>query len=137
MAIEVSPVIVDAAPLIILAAAESLDYLLYPELPVVIPDAVFHEATAGASKLGALAILDWYRTHSEALRIEPTDVFDTERRLSEQPGYRPTRDLGERAAFAVMINDEKLSVVSIVVGHLQSRRFISPPPARPAVAPVS
>jgi hypothetical protein len=36
--------VLDTAPLIILAAADSLDYLLYPNVPVVIPDAVFYEA---------------------------------------------------------------------------------------------
>lgn len=61
MALEIRLVVVDAAPLITLAAAKSLDYLLYPELPVVVPDAVFHEATAAANKLGAQAIIDWYR----------------------------------------------------------------------------
>ena len=51
MAAEIRIVVVDAAPLITLAAAGSLDYLLYPNLPVLIPDAVFHEATSGAGKL--------------------------------------------------------------------------------------
>ena len=33
-----------------LAAAKSLDYLLYPDLPVVIPDAVLYEATAAGER---------------------------------------------------------------------------------------
>jgi hypothetical protein len=37
--------IVDAGPLITLAAAASLDYLLYANGAVIIPDAVFFEAT--------------------------------------------------------------------------------------------
>lgn len=65
----------DAAPLITLAAARSLDYLLYTRLPVIIPDAVFHEATAYAGKLGAEAILDLYREHPAEVRIEPTRAF--------------------------------------------------------------
>lgn len=102
MAVDIRLVVVDAAPLITLAAANSLDYLLYPELPVVIPDAVFHEATAGASKLGAQAIIDWFRLHRGRVTIEPTEAFEAERLLSEQPGYRPSRDLGERAALEVV-----------------------------------
>jgi len=102
MAVEIRLVVVDAAPLITLAAANSLDYLLYPDLPVVIPDAVFHEATAGASKLGAQAIIDWYRDNRSKVSIEPTETFEAERLLSEQPGYRPARDLGERAALEVV-----------------------------------
>ncbi len=59
----VTLIVTDAPPLITLAVARSLDYLLYPALPVPIPDAVFHEATAAAGKLGAEKILDWYRAH--------------------------------------------------------------------------
>jgi hypothetical protein len=58
MAVEIAIIITDAPPLITLAAANSLDYLLYPDLPVVIPDAVLHEATQAAGKLGAQEILD-------------------------------------------------------------------------------
>lgn len=102
MAIEIRLVIVDAAPLITLAAAKSLDYLLYPGLPVVIPDAVFHEATAGSNLLGAQEIIEWYRGHRDDVTIEPTEVFDAEQRLSAQPGYKPSRDLGERAALEIV-----------------------------------
>jgi hypothetical protein len=45
--------VLDTGPLITLAAADSLDYLLYPNVPVVIPDAVFYEATRDSAKLGA------------------------------------------------------------------------------------
>lgn len=73
MAVEVTLIVTDSPPLITLAAAQSLDYLLYPALPVIIPDAVFHEATTSTGKLGAQEILDWYRAHSCAptLRLPP------------------------------------------------------------------
>ncbi len=102
MAIEVRIVIMDAAPLITLAAAQSLDYLLYPELPVLIPDAVFHEATSAAGKLGAQEIIDWYRAHVNAIRIEPTEAYQRETRLMELQGGRLPRDLGERAALELV-----------------------------------
>ncbi len=102
MTIEVRIVVADAAPLITLAAAQSLDYLLYPELPVLIPDAVFHEATAAAGKLGAQEIIDWYRAHIEAIRIEPTETFQRETMLLELHGGRLPRDLGERAALELV-----------------------------------
>ena len=103
MAIEVALIVTDAPPLITLAAARSLDYLLYPALPVIIPDAVFHEATASAGKLGAQEILDWYRAHAGAVRVEPTRIFAEEILLREaMPGRRPARDLGERAAIEVI-----------------------------------
>ena len=56
--VDVKIIVTDAPPLITLAAAQSLDYLLYPQLPVIIPDAVFFEATRAADKLGAQEILD-------------------------------------------------------------------------------
>jgi hypothetical protein len=102
VAIDVRLIVTDAPPLITLAVGKSLDYLLYPALPVLIPDAVFHEATAAAGKLGAQEILDWYRAHMEAVRIEPTEIFQNEMMLREIAGRRPSRDLGERAALEVI-----------------------------------
>ncbi len=103
MAIEVAIIVTDVPPLITLAAAQSLDYLLYPELPVIIPDAVFHEATSAAGKLGAQEILDWYRAHTDQVRVEPTDTFREEMLLREtRPGRKLARDLGERAAIEVI-----------------------------------
>jgi hypothetical protein len=105
MPIEVAIIVTDVPPLITLAAAQSLDYLLYPELPVIIPDAVFHEATAAAGKLGAQEILDWYRVHAEQVRVEPTAIFGEEMLLRETiPGRKPARDVGERAAIEIIRN---------------------------------
>jgi hypothetical protein len=104
VAVDVRLIVTDAPPLITLAVAKSLDYLLYPELPVLIPDAVFHEATAAGGKLGAQEILDWYRAHTDAVRIEPTEIFQNEMTLRETSGHRPSRDLGERAALEVIRN---------------------------------
>jgi hypothetical protein len=78
VAVEVTIIVTDSPPLITLAAAQSLDYLLYPALPVIIPDAVFNEATGAAGKLGAQEILDWYRAHTDLVRIEPTATFQEE-----------------------------------------------------------
>jgi len=101
--VEVAVIVTDAPPLITLAAAASLDYLLYPKLPVIIPDAVFHEATSAADRLGAQAILDWYRAHSGLVRVEPTDVFRDEILLRElNPARKPARDIGEKAAIEVV-----------------------------------
>ena len=48
--------VVDTGPLIALAAAQSLGYLLYADADVVIPDAVLYEATHDAARLGAFKI---------------------------------------------------------------------------------
>jgi hypothetical protein len=102
MPIEVTLIVADAPPLITLAAARSLDYLLYPELPVVIPDAVFYEATNAGGKLGAQEILDWYRAHANVVRIEPTEAFQQAAALIAAQGGRLPRDLGERAAVELI-----------------------------------
>jgi hypothetical protein len=82
MAIEITIIVTDSPPLITLAAAQSLDYLLYPELPVIIPDAVFYEATGSAGKLGAQEILDWYRGHTASRQLTSRWTFPTGWRLS-------------------------------------------------------
>jgi hypothetical protein len=102
MPVDVRIIVSDTPPLITLAAAKSLDYLLYPALPVIIPDAVFVEATNVAGKLGAQEILDWYREHTDAVRVEPTEAFATAQ-LAARAGRR-SRDLGERAALEVIRN---------------------------------
>lgn len=102
MAVEVAIIVTDAPPLITLATAKSLDYLLYPALPVIVPDAVLHEATQAAGKLGAQEILDWYRAHTGKVRVEPTHAFQDEMTLRELVGHRPARDLGERAAIEII-----------------------------------
>ncbi len=102
MPIEVTLIVTDVPPLITLAAAQRLEYLLYPELPVVIPDAVFYEATRQSDKLGAQEILDWQRRHAAAVRIEATEVFKNELTRLTTQGGRMERDLGERAAVEVI-----------------------------------
>jgi hypothetical protein len=103
VAIDIRIVVTGAPPLITLAAARSLDFfLLYPAVPVIVPDAVFHEATGAADKLGAQEIIDWYRGHTDAVRIEPTEIFVRETKLLEIVGGRLPRDLGERAALEVI-----------------------------------
>ncbi len=93
-----------APPLITLAAARCLDYLLYPALPVVIPDAVFYAATNASGKLVHRRILDWYRTHTGAVRVEPTEAFQSATALIATQGGRMPRDLGERAAIEIIRN---------------------------------
>jgi len=109
MASNIKIVVTDTPPLVTLAAAKSLDYLLYPSLPVIIPDAVFHEATASSGLLGAEQILTWYRTNFDKVRIEPTQAFQNETTLLElgRGTGRLPRDLGDRASMEV-IRDRNL-----------------------------
>lgn len=102
MPIDVTLIVTDTSPLITLAAVQSLDYLLYPALPVVIPDAVFYEATNASGKLGAQEIIDWYRANTDKVRIEPTEIFRDALILAPTKGGRLSRDTGERAAIEVV-----------------------------------
>ncbi len=105
MAVEVAIIVTDAPPLITLAVAQCLDYLLYPDLPVIVPDAVFHEATFAAGKLGAQEILEWYRIHKGLVRVEPTDAFREEILLRDlNPGRKPGKNVGETAAIEIIRN---------------------------------
>ena len=89
-------------PSITPAAAQSLDYLPYPALPVIIPDSVYYEATGSAGKLGAQQIIDWYHGHEDAVRIEPTEAFQNAVTVATVQGGRMPRDLGERAAVEII-----------------------------------
>jgi hypothetical protein len=100
--------VLDTGPLITLAAADSLDYLLYPNVPVIIPDAVFYEATRDSAKLGAQSIMDWVKAHHAQVEIAVTNAyvnFDAARLVN--PGaYEP--NLGERAAVEVIEEPARL-----------------------------
>ncbi|HLY58705.1 MAG TPA: hypothetical protein VKS60_24290 [Stellaceae bacterium] len=101
--------VVDTGPLITLAVAQSLDYLLYVEADVVISDAVLHEATYDAARLGAQDIIDWVKAHRTRIEIAPTkayQVFDAAR--ASVPNLREP-DLGERSAVEVIEEPDRLT----------------------------
>jgi len=102
MAVEVAVIVTDTPPLITLAAAQRLDYLLYSALPVIIPDAVFYEATGQIDRLGAQEIIEWQRAHHTAVLIEPTEAFKNELQRLARQGGRLEKDLGERAAVEII-----------------------------------
>src|SRR5260370_10995800 len=100
--------VVDTGPLITLAAADSLDYLLYPNVPIVIPDAVFYEATGDSAKLGAQSIIDWVKAHHTRIEIAVTNAylnFDAARSVNPQ-AYEP--NLGERASVEAVEEPARL-----------------------------
>jgi hypothetical protein len=100
--------VVDTGPLITLAAAQSLDYLLFVGADVVIPDAVLYEATHDASRLGAQDIIEWAKASRASIEIAPTkayEAFDAAR--ATIPHFRQP-DLGERAAVEVIEEPDRL-----------------------------
>jgi hypothetical protein len=100
--------VVDTGPLITLAVAQSLDYLLYVDADIVIPDAVLYEATHDAARLGAQDIIDWVKAHHTHVEVAPTkayQIFDAAR--ATIPNLREP-DLGERAAVEVIEEPDRL-----------------------------
>ena len=100
--------VVDTGPLITLAVAESLDYLLYIDADVVIPDAVLHEATRDAARLGVQDIIDWVKANRARVEIAATKAYgqyDLARLAA--PTLREA-DLGERAAVEVIEEPDRL-----------------------------
>ncbi len=89
----------DTGPLITLAAADSLDYLLYPGIPLYLPDAVLFEATRDSEALGAAEILAWAQRNGDRVRTISTQVFFNHVANLAAGGARRERDLGERAAI--------------------------------------
>jgi len=92
-------IVMDTGPLITLAVADSLDYLLYPGVPVYVPDAVLYEATRDSAALGAPQILDWAQRNSEQVRTISTEVFFNYIESHAANPARREKDLGERAAI--------------------------------------
>ncbi len=104
----VSIYVLGTGPLITLAAADSLDYLLYPNVAVVFPDAVFYEATRDIVKLGAQSIIAWVKQHHAQIEIAVTNAylnFDAAREVNPK-AYEP--NLGERAAVEVIEEPARL-----------------------------
>jgi len=100
--------VLDTGPLITLAAADSLDYLLYPNVQLVIPDAVFYEATRDTAKLGAQSIIDWVKQHHAQIEIAVTNSYlnFTAAREVNPRAYAP--NLGEQAAVEVIEEPDRL-----------------------------
>jgi len=104
----ISLFVVDTGPLITLAAADSLDYLLYPNVPIVIADAVFYEATRDSAKLGAQSIIAWVKANHTRIELAATNAylnFDAARQVNSA-AYEP--HLGEQASVEVIEEPARL-----------------------------
>jgi len=98
-ALKVRLIVTDTSPLITLAAAGSLDYLLYPGVPVYLPDAVLYEATVNSAALGAESVAAWAEAHPGEVVSITTQTFADYLTLRELNPEHRERDLGERAAL--------------------------------------
>ncbi|MEO8925845.1 MAG: hypothetical protein ABI306_01665 [Caulobacteraceae bacterium] len=100
--------VVDTGPLITLAVADSLDYLLLAQADIIIPDAVLYEATHDAAKLGAQDIIEWVKTRRGRIELAPTKTYAIfEAARATMPNLREA-NLGERAAVEVIEEPDRL-----------------------------
>ena len=94
--------VTDASPLITLAAADALDCLTMPGLPVVIPDMVFAEVTADLAKLGASSVVEWVRNNAVQVSLAPTIVFAEYQALQGINPATRSKGRGEQAAAEIL-----------------------------------
>jgi hypothetical protein len=109
MSYKIKLFVIDTGPLITLAVANSLDYLLYIQADIVIPDAVLYEATHDAAKLGAQDIIDWVKVNRTRIELAPTQSFAIFEAARESMPKLRQPDLGERAAIEVIEEPDRLT----------------------------
>jgi hypothetical protein len=109
MSYKIKLFVIDTGPLITLAVANSLDYLLYVQADIVIPDAVLYEATHDAAKLGAQDIIDWVKANRTRIELAPTKMFAIFEAARESMPKLRQPDLGERAAVEVIEEPDRLT----------------------------
>ena len=93
-------IVTDTSPLIALALGEGLRTLTAPGIRVVIPDAVWVEATRVEGAPGASELLEWLGRNDDVVRTRPTEIgLDQLQRIREG---RSIRGMGEKAADEVL-----------------------------------
>ena len=122
-------IVTDTGPLITLAAADSLEYLLYPDVPVYVPDAVLYAATIKSDALGAQSIAAWVQDHTERVHPLLTQTFANFLASVDKGLTRPDRDMGERAAleairYALDLGIEERAVFLTEDGRALSGGFL-------------
>lgn len=96
-------IITDTSPLITLAIVDQLNVLTLPRLRIVIPDAVFVEATRYEQMPGASQLIDFVARHDDLVTVRPTETGqDQITRIREK---RSIRGMGETAALEVLETD--------------------------------
>lgn len=128
-------IVTDASPLITLAAADALECLTMPNLPVIIPDMVYVEVTQDLSKTGAADIVRWTRRHHGQVEIVATDVFAEFQVIRAVDPKARSKGRGEQAALEVLNNaiDENPEIEAVLLfedNDVKKRRFVRGLPER-------
>ena len=127
--------VTDASPLITLAAAEALECLTMPGLPVVIPDMVYFEVTEDLSKTGADEIVQWARRHHGQVEIAPTSVFSEFQVVRAADPRARSKGRGEQSALEILnaAIDENAELEAVLLfedNDVKTRRFVRGLPER-------
>ena len=93
-------IVTDTSPLITLALADQLYALTQPGMRVVIPDAVWLEATRIDEAPGVSELIDWVARNDDLVSVRPTEVGQDQ--LQRLRDHRPIRGMGEAAALEVL-----------------------------------
>lgn len=133
-------IVTDASPLITLAAADALDTLLMPNVPVLIPDMIYTEVTRDLRKLGAAAVIRWIQDNRSQVTIVPTETFAEYQALLAVNPKTKSKGRGERAAIEVLdheiaTTDDLHAILLFEDTDIRRRRFVRLLPDR--VTPLS
>ena len=128
-------IVTDASPLITLAAADALECLTMPGLPVIIPDMVYFEVTRDLVKTGAADIVHWTRRHHGQVEIVATDVFAEFQVICAADPKARSKGRGEQAALEVLNDaidaDPEIEAVLLFEDNdVKKRRFVRGLPER-------
>lgn len=128
-------IVTDASPLITLAAAEALDCLTIPGLPVLIPDMVYFEVTQDLSKTGAGNMVVWATHHRGQVEVVMTETFVEFQILREVNPKTKSKGRGEISALEVLntaINaDPEIEAILLFEDNdIKKRNFIRALPER-------
>lgn len=102
-------IVPDSGPLLTLAAANSLELLTRPGIPVLVPDGVYFETVRFPHMPGADDIVQWAKQAGDLVRIVPTETnAEAQQYLANNPDKKRRRGLGEQCALEV-VNDQSLA----------------------------
>jgi hypothetical protein len=128
-------IVTDASPLITLGAAGSLECLLLPGVPVIIPDMVYTEVTQDMARLGAGEVVRWIQAHERQVQIAATEVYAEYEALRVINQNTRFQDRGERAALEVLsyktaVDPELQALLLFEDSDIRRRSFVRLLPER-------
>lgn len=126
-----SIIVTDSGPLITLAVGGSLDALLVPQLPVIVPDMVRFEVIQSLDKPGAREVADWIRNNEgKRVRVASTEVFEEFEVLRSASIATKTKDRGAVAVKRVVASSRRVyerGPVYLPVEHTVSSLIVTFP----------